>query len=76
MVDTCSFFVVIQPSVCLPLSISVTTNLFATYDRCDSCPIWQFLLQNSSFHIFILFWHFLPVPLVIMHHFSHTLHIK
>jgi hypothetical protein len=79
---TCSFFVVIQPSVCLPLSLSVTTNYFDTYDQCDSCPIWRFLfalicrarflLENSSFYIFILLWGFLPVP-VIMHHFSHTL---
>jgi hypothetical protein len=61
---TCSFFVIIQPSVCLSLSLSVTTNLFATYDRCDSCPISRFplsvmsrdrfLLENSSFYIFFV----------------------
>jgi hypothetical protein len=61
---TCSFFVVIQPSVCLPLSLSVTINFFATYDRRDYCPIWRFLLtmisrerfllENSSFYIFVL----------------------
>jgi hypothetical protein len=82
---TCSFFVVIQPSVCLPLSFSVTTNFFATYDRCNSCPTSrflltmisqeQFLLENSSFYIFVLFWGFLPIPTVIMRHFSHTLYI-
>jgi hypothetical protein len=80
---TCRLFVVIQPSVCLPLSLSVTTNFFATYDRCDSCHIcwflltiisWEwFLLDNSSSCIFILFLGFLPVPIVITHHFSHTL---
>jgi hypothetical protein len=72
---TCSFFVVIQPSVCLPLSLSVITNFFATYDRCDSCPIWQFLLtmisrdrfllENYSFYIFLLFWGFLPFPVIM-----------
>jgi hypothetical protein len=81
---TCSFFVVTQPSVCLPLSLSVATNFFATCDRCDSCPIWRFLLtilsperfllENSSFYIFVLFWGFLPVPFVIMRHFPHTLY--
>jgi hypothetical protein len=74
---TCSFFVVIQPSVCRPLSFSVTTNFFATYDRCDSCPIWRFFLtisrgrfhlQNSSFYIFVLFRGFLPVPVAIVRH--------
>jgi hypothetical protein len=77
---TCSFFVVIQPSVCLPLPLNVTTNFFATYDRRDSCLIWRFLLtmisreifllENSSFYIFVLFWGFLPVPVVIIRQFS------
>jgi hypothetical protein len=76
---TCSFFVVIQPSVCLPLSLSITINFFATYDQCDSCPIWRFLLtmisrerfllEKSSFYIFVLFWGVLPIPVVIIHHF-------
>jgi hypothetical protein len=80
---TCSFFVVIQPFVCLPLSLSIITNFFATYDRCDSYPVWRFLLtmisqewfllENSSFYISVSFWGFLPVPIVIMHHFSHTM---
>jgi hypothetical protein len=71
---TCSFFVVIQPSVCMPLSISVTTNFFATYDQCDSCPTWRFLLtmisrersllHNSFFYIFVLFEVFSPFPLL------------
>jgi hypothetical protein len=50
---TCSFFVVIQPSVCLPLSLSVTTNFFATCDRCDSCPIWRLrltMISRERFH--------------------------
>jgi hypothetical protein len=82
---TCSFFVVIQPSVCLSLSLSITTNFFTTYDRCDSHPIWRFLLtmisqewfllENSSFYIFVLFWAFLPIPVVIIRHFSHTVYI-
>jgi hypothetical protein len=81
---TCSFFVVIQPSVCLPLSLSITTNFSANYDQCNSCPIWRFLLtmisqervllDNSSFYIFVLLWGFLPVPVVTMRHFSHTLY--
>jgi hypothetical protein len=82
---TCRFYVVIQPSVYLPLSLSVTTNFFATYDLCDTCPIWwfllrtisreRFLLQNSSLYSFFLFWGFLPIPIIIMHHFPHTLYI-
>jgi hypothetical protein len=80
---TCCFFEVIQPSVCLPLSLSVITNFFATYNRCDSCPIWRFLLtmiswvrfilENSSFYIFVLFWGILPVSVVIMRHYFQTL---
>jgi hypothetical protein len=80
---TCSFFVVIQSSVCLPLSLRVTANFFTTYDQCNSCLIWWFLLTmlyqersllENSFYIFVLFWSFMPIPIVIMHHFSHTLY--
>jgi hypothetical protein len=83
---TCSFFAEIQPSVCLPQSLSVTTNFFVTYNRCDSCPIWRFglnmisrerfLLENSSFYIFVLYWDFLPVRVVITRHFPHTLYVS
>jgi hypothetical protein len=31
--------------------------------------VWKFLLENSSSYIFILFWGFLPILIVITHHF-------
>jgi hypothetical protein len=77
---TCSFFVVIQPSMCLALSVRVCINFLVTYDWCDSCRIWRFLLtmiswewlllENSSFYIFVLFWGFTPVPVVLCAIFS------
>jgi hypothetical protein len=35
---TCGFFIVIRPSVCLPPSLSVTTNFFAAYDGATLAP--------------------------------------
>jgi hypothetical protein len=61
-------FPVLYVTSCDPWSSDSVINVLSPFDGYVN-----FLLGNSSFYIFVLFWGFLPIPIVIMPHSSHIL---